>query len=116
MYLNWSWLTQKDVSAQESIFVLELRSVIAGIKANGVRNCVLVIIIDNTAAASVLRSMYSSTQIGRELIRDLHLFLTEINIFLVPAGIAGADNDADSPTRGNHLLPDWCSNRLTTTW
>jgi hypothetical protein len=113
---HWSWEECKEVSKGESIFLLELRTAIRAIKANAPTNGILVLVIDNTAAAAVLRSMYSSTRIGRELLDDLHYFLSQRNAFLVVAGIAGVDNDADSPTRGIARSPSWCKKRLAATW
>jgi hypothetical protein len=110
---NWSW---PENLAAESIFLLELRAAIDGIKANAVADGVLIIILDNTAAAAVLRAFYSSTAKGRELVADLHSFLTRLNVFLLVAGIAGVDNDADSPTRGDMEKPNWCDKRLMATW
>lgn len=110
---NWLWT---GLSLLESIFILELRSAIEGIKLNGVRDGILVLITDNTACAAVLRALYSSTALGRELLKDLHDFIKRENIFLIVTSIAGVDNDADSPTRGLKERPAWCPRRLEVTW
>jgi hypothetical protein len=62
----------------------------------------VVLVIDNTAAAAVLRAMYSSTPKGRIVVGELIGFLARnhLFLFLVIASIAGLDNDADAPTRG----------------
>jgi hypothetical protein len=112
-WTNWPWT---GISLKESIFVLELRAAIAAIMACGVTGGVCVIITDNTAAAAVLRSMYSSTMIGRQLLKELHEWLASKNIFLVVAGIAGLSNDADSPTRDDPKCPQWCEARRHATF
>lgn len=113
---SWAWTNDPNVDSSEKIFVLELRAAVRAITSNGQANGVVVIVLDNTAAASVLRSMYSKTRIGRELLRLLHQDLQRRNIFLVVAGIAGIDNDADSPTRGDYDRPAWSDKRLLDTW
>lgn len=109
---SWDW----SAEIGESIFLLELRAAISAIKAVSTPNGIFVIVIDNTAAAEVLRTRYSTTAKGRDLLDDLHTFLEQHHIFLIVAGIAGLDNDADAPTRGNKENPKWCSRRLEATW
>jgi len=122
---NWNWSEQPlagtspfvlPCESNESIFLLELRAAIKAIKELSEENGVLVIVTDNTAAAEVLRSRYSSTRKGRVLVKDLHDFLQAHNVFLIVAGIAGLDNDADAPTRGDIETPSWCARRLRVTW
>ena len=76
----------------------------------------IVIAIDNTAAAAVLRNMYSSTEKGRDLVRRVLAVLKKKNNGLIVAGIAGEDNYADAPTRGDPLKPVWQPIRRETTW
>ncbi len=122
---NWPWLEQEgqDIALEEdelisscSIFLLELRAAIQGIMANGKRDCVLLIIIDNTAAAATLRNMYSPTLVGRDLISTLYQYLTTMNIRLIVVGIPGLLNDADAPTRGLRASPAWSATRLEASW
>ena len=110
-YHRWPWTAEELF---ESIFLLELRAAVAAIMTNGVANSIVVIVIDNTAAAAVLRLRYSSTKKGREIIARLDAFVQEHSILLVVAGIAGEDNDSDTPSR--FAFPPWSAERLTKTW
>lgn len=109
---NWPW---PEDQLADSIFLLELRAAVAAIMAVG-RSGVVVVVIDNTAAAAVLRAMYSSTPKGRIVVGELIDFLARNHLFLVIASIAGLDNDADAPTRGDMDSPAWCETRLERTW
>jgi hypothetical protein len=101
---------------EESIFLRELRAAIDAIMELAEPGDVVVLIIDNTAAAEVLRSGYSTTSTGLRLVMALYDHMQAINVFLIVAGIAGVDNDADSPTRGEKGHPSWCGRRLEATW
>lgn len=116
---NWEWSTDESL---ESIFLLELRAAVRAILALAPRHGTLVIIIDNTSAAAVLRKWYSSTRKGRELADVAWKHLNDIGCSLVVAGIASEDNDADSGTRTDtcRFVKDpetkWSSHRLRASW
>ncbi len=102
------WPELKDTH----IFVKELRAAVNAIKANAPTNGTLVLAIDNTAAAHVLRSFYSSTSIGQSLAQEAYEHLRSKGCRLVVAGLPGLDNYADAPTKNE----EWCSERLKKTW
>ena len=108
---NWS-AEEKD----KKIFYLELLSATLAIEDVQKEGVTIVIAIDNTAAAAVLRNMYSSTEKGRGLVRRVLAVLKKKNNGLIVAGIAGEDNYADAPTRGDPLKPVWQPIRRETTW
>ena len=111
-WCRWSWSSELG----DSIFLLELRAAVNAIKTHleQCRDGIMVIILDNTAAAAVLRSRYSKTQAGKELMLELDTLLTSYNIFLIVSGIPGIENDADTPSREEN--PVWNPIRLEKTW
>ncbi len=106
--LSDNWPLQKS----EHIFLKELRSAVRAIQELAPQDGTLVLAIDNTAAAHVLKNFYSSSSIGRTLAKQAFDCLRERRCRLIVVGILGVDNFADSPTRD---LP-WCEKRRKKTW
>ncbi len=98
--------------AAEHIFIKELRAAIRAINELAPRDGTLVLVVDNTAAAQVLRNFYSSNAVGRELAEEAYDCLRNRRCRLVVAGIAGIHNYADAKTRN---LP-WCDTRRRKSW
>jgi len=86
---------------KEFIFAKELRAAVKAIEDLAPHRGMLVIAIDNTAAAQVLINLYSDCTIGRVLAQQAYDIPRERSCKLVVAGIPGVDNYADSPTRGH---------------
>jgi len=94
--------------------VLELKAAVKAILENAQPEEIVIIITDNTAAACVLKTMYSSTAKGRKLLAKLYAFMKTNRITLVVVSIPDPFNDADSPTR--HDPPIWNEERRLATW
>jgi len=63
----------------------------------------IVIVIDNTGAAAVLRRMYSHNKIANEWMKKLGPTLQENNVFLRVISVRSADNASDAASRGRLL-------------
>jgi hypothetical protein len=104
-----------DESPDVHIFVKELRAAVKAIQALAPYDGTLVLAIDNTAAAQVLRNFYSSTMVGRDLAKQAFTHLQEKRSRLIAAGVPGLHNYADGPTRSG-AAGQWCSIRRAKTW
>jgi len=72
----------------------------------------LILLIDNTAAAACLRRMYSGHPVGRILVSQASSHLQSLGGSLLVVGLASGDNDADAPTRGPKEQPEFNVDRL----
>lgn len=120
---SWNWLTDADGSpvcredgtelpSEEIIFLLELRAALKAIQELCPRQGTLVLLVDNTAGAASLRRGYSNHPVGRCLVEVAWRHMQAQQSFLLVVGIAGEDNDADSPTRGPKTRPLFSAHRL----
>jgi len=113
---NWFWCPSEDDSSgcdsSEIIFLLELRAAERAILHHSRPDSTLILLIDNTAAASCLRRWYSGHPEGRKIVQRVWEHLNNINCNILVVGIASEDNDADSPTRGCRTSPNFDSRRL----
>ena len=105
--------------SEEHIFIKELRAAVRAILALAPEGGTLVLAIDNTAAAAVLKNWYSSSPQGISLAKEAHAHLTRRRCRLIVAGIPGVENYADALTWGGPSRPTagaWCSVRRQRTW
>jgi len=89
---------------EASIFLLELAIAywtILRLVREGKKH--IVIVIDNTGAAAVLRRMYSHNRIANEWMKRLGPTLQENNVFLRVISVRSADNASDAASRGRLL-------------
>jgi hypothetical protein len=66
----------------------------------------IVIGVDNTAAAQVLRNMYTSNSFIADEVKELNELLKDRDCILTVVNLKSADNAADSPSRGRRAEED----------
>ena len=113
---NWYWIPPREgeepTPSAEIIFLLELRAAETAILKHARRGVLIVLLIDNTAAAACLRRWYSGHPEGRNIVSNIWNHLQSTGCRLLVVGVVSDDNDADSPTRGVKSHPAFSSERL----
>ena len=120
---NWYWCepavdpktdTKRPVASHEIIFLLELKAAERAILNFASKNRLIVLLIDNTAAAACLRRFYSTHAEARKILDRVWNHLNQLGGHLLVVGIPSEDNDADPPSREEY--PSFCSKRLKSSY
>lgn len=110
----WKDFGDHPTIGQASIFIKELLTAVLAIEAVTKLwpRRKIVLFIDNTAAAGVIRRMASTTAYGNELARRIDAALQDSGCHIVVVTILSEHNPADSPTRNKPI----CSQRVEAMW
>ncbi|MCG3772893.1 MAG: hypothetical protein JW384_04117 [Nitrosomonadaceae bacterium] len=111
---NWIDFGDHPNINEATIFVKELLTAVIAIEAlcKRYRRRKIVLFIDNTAAAGVVRRLASSTAYGNELAKRLDVALSVSACSVTVVTLTSEQNPADSPTRKKPL----CRSRVESMW